>query len=174
MSPGAAGRDLSVTLVALLKLIHVASAIWFFAGLIARWYALSAASRATDVRLTRAVADLGGRFENAMIIPGSTAVLVSGIITALVGGLPLLGPVQGGSSWLLAALLIFAAIMALVPTVFLPRGRLFGAALVEAIEQNQVTPRLRAAFADPIVVRAHWAELIGVGAILALMVLKPF
>ena len=163
-----------MTLFALLKLVHIASAIWFSAGLLGRWYALSAASRAPDIRLTRAFGDLSGRFENAMVIPGSIAVLVSGIITALVGGLPLLGPVQGGSSWLLAALLIFAAIMVLVPTVFLPRGRLFGAALAEATAQDQVTPRLRAAFADRVVVRSHWAELLGVGAILALMVLKPF
>ena len=163
-----------MTLFALLKLVHLASAIWFAAGLLGRWYALSAASRATELKLTRAFADLSGRFENTMVIPGSTAVLVSGVVTALVGGFPLLGPIQGGSSWLLAALVIFAALMALVPTVFLPRGRLFGAALDDAKARDQVTPGLRAAFADPIVVRSHWAELLGVGAILVLMVLKPF
>jgi predicted integral membrane protein DUF2269 len=163
-----------MTLFGLLKLVHVASAIWFSAGLLGRWYALSAASRASELKLTRAFADLSGRFENAMVIPGSTAVLISGIVTALVGGLPLLGPIQGGSSWLLAALVIFAAVMALVPTVFLPRGKAFGAALEDAKARDQVTPGLRAAFADPLVVRAHWAELVGVGAILVLMVLKPF
>ena len=163
-----------MTLFALLKLVHVASAIWFVAGLLGRWYALSAASRASDVKLVRAFADLGGRFENAMVIPGWTAVLASGVITALVGGLPLLGPFQGGSSWLFVALLIFIAILVLVPTVFLPRGRVFGAALADATARNEVTPGLRAAFADPVTVRFHWAELIGVGAILVLMVLKPF
>ena len=163
-----------MTVFALLKLVHVAIAIWFVAGLLGRWYALSAASRASELKLTRAFADLSGRFENTMVIPGSAAVLVSGIVTALVGGLPLLGPIQGGSSWLLAALVIFAALMALVPTVFLPRGKLFGAALDEATARDEVTPGLRAAFADRAVVRSHWAELIGVGAILALMVLKPF
>ena len=163
-----------MTLFTLFKLIHVASAIGFAAGLIGRWYALSAASRAPDVKLTRAFADLGGRFENAMVIPGSTAVLVSGIVTALAGGVPLLGPVQGGSSWLFVALLIFIAIMVLVPTVFLPRGKVFGAALADATARDEVTPGLRAAFADRVVVRSHWAELVGVGAILVLMVLKPF
>jgi uncharacterized membrane protein len=163
-----------VTLFALFKLVHIASAIWFFAGLIGRWYALSAASRATEIKLVRAFADLGGRFENAMVIPGSTAVVVTGIAAALIGGLPLLGPVQDGPSWLLVALLIFIAIVILVPTVFLPRGRLFGAALADATQRNEVTSGLRAAFADKVVVRSHWAELIGVGAILVLMVLKPF
>lgn len=163
-----------MTLFALLKLVHVATAIWFVAGLLGRWYALSAASHASELKLTRAFADLSGRFENTMVIPGSAVVLLSGIVTAIVGGLPLLGPIQGGSSWLLAALVIFAALMALVPTVFLPRGKIFGSALEDAKARDSVTPALRAAFADPVVVRSHWAELIGVGAILALMVLKPF
>jgi hypothetical protein len=158
----------------LFKLVHVVSAVWFVAGLLGRWYALSAADQATDIRLTQALADLGGRFEKTMVIPGSTAVLASGIVTALLGGLPLLGPLQGASSWLLGALLIFIATMALVPTVFLPRGRVFGSALEDATARGQITPRLRAAFADPVVVRAHRAELLGVGAILVLMVLKPF
>lgn len=163
-----------MTLLGLFKLVHVASAIWFAAGLLGRWYALSASARASELKLTRAFADLSGRFENAMVIPGSVAVLLSGIVTALLGGFPLLGPIQGGPSWLLAALLIFAAIMALVPTVFLPRGKIFGAALEDAAARDEVTPRLRTAFADPVTVRSHWAELIGVGAILVLMVLKPF
>jgi uncharacterized membrane protein len=163
-----------MTLLTLFKLVHVASAIWFVAGLLGRWYALSAASRASDVKLTRALADLGGRFENAMVIPGSTAVLVTGVVTALIGGFPLLGPVQGGSWWLLGALLIFLALMVLVPTVFLPRGKVFGAALEDATRRREVTPGLRAAFADRVVAGSHWAELVGVGAILALMVLKPF
>ena len=163
-----------MTLFALLKLVHVASAFWFAAGLLGRWYALSASSRASELKLTRAFVDLGGRFENAMVIPGSTAVLVSGIVVALVGDLPLLGPFQGASSWLFVALLIFIAILVLVPTVFLPRGRIFGAALADATARDEVTAGLRAAFADPLTVRSHWAELIGVGAILVLMVLKPF
>jgi uncharacterized membrane protein len=163
-----------VTFFALFKLVHVASAIWFSAGLLGRWYALSAASRAPDVKLTRAFADLGGRFENAMVIPGSTAVLVSGIVVALIGGFPLFGPFQAGPSWIFAALLLFIAILVLVPTVFLPRGKAFGAALADATARDEVTPSLRAAFADRVVVRSHWAELAGVGAILVLMVLKPF
>lgn len=163
-----------MTLFALLKLVHVASAIWVFAGLLGRFYALGAASRATDIRLTRACADLGGRFETTMVIPGSIAVLISGIVTALVGGVPLLGPLQSGPGWIAVSLLLFAAALALVPTVFLPRGRVFGAALEDATARGEVTPGLKAAFADPVVVRSHWGELAGIGFILVLMVLKPF
>ena len=70
-----------------------------------------------------------------MVIPGSTAVLASGVVAAIAGGLPLLGPIQGGSSWLFVALLIFIA-----------------------SARNEVTPGLGAAFADPVVVRSHWAD----------------
>ena len=163
-----------MTLSALFKLIHVASVIWMFAGLLGRFYALGAGSRATDIRLTGAFVDLGGRFEKTMVIPGSSVVLISGIVTALVGGFPLLGPVQNGPAWIFVSLLLFAASLALVPTVFLPRGRIFGAALENATARGEVTPGLKAAFADPVVVRSHWGELVGFGLIFVLMVLKPF
>ncbi|OLC20267.1 MAG: hypothetical protein AUH33_04085 [Chloroflexi bacterium 13_1_40CM_68_21] len=163
-----------MTLFALFKLIHVASVVWMFAGLLGRFYALGAASRATEIRLTRAFADLGGRFETTMVIPGSSVVLVSGIATALVGGFPLFGPLQGEPAWIFVSLLLFAATLALVPTVFLPRGKNFGAALEDATAQGEVTPKLKAAFADPVVVRSHWVELAGFGLIFVLMVLKPF
>jgi predicted integral membrane protein DUF2269 len=162
-----------VTLFAVFKLIHVASVIWLFAGLLGRFYALGAASRATDIRFTRAFADLGGRFETTMVIPGSSAVLISGIATAFVGGFPLLGPLQNGPAWIFVSLVLFAVTLALVPTVFLPRGRVFGAALEQATARGEVTPGLKAAFTDPVVVRSHWGELIGFGLILVLMVLKP-
>src|SRR5207245_2246382 len=55
-----------------------------------------------------------------MVSPGSIVVLISGIVTALVGGFPLLGPVQNGPAWIFVSLLLFAASLALVPTVFLP------------------------------------------------------
>ena len=109
-----------------------------------------------------------------MVIPGSSVVLISGIATALAGGFPLLGPLQNEPAWIFVSLLLFAATLALVPTVFLPRGRTFGAALEDATVRGDLTPSLRAAFADPVVARSHWGELVGFGLILVLMVLKPF
>ena len=93
-----------------------------------------------------------------MVIPGSSAVLISGIATALAGGFPLLGPLQNEPAWIFVSLLLFAATLALVPTVFLPRGRTFGAALEDATVRGDLTPSLRAAFADPVVARSHWEE----------------
>jgi uncharacterized membrane protein len=158
----------------LIKLVHVASAMWLVGGLFARFLALGAASRCADVRTTQALTELAGRFENLMVIPASMVLLVTGIIAALLGGFPLLGPVQGGPWWLVVSLLLYFGSLVLVPTVFLPRGRLFGAALDDALARDEVTPSLRAAFADRVVARSHRGEFIGVGVIVALMVLKPF
>lgn len=158
----------------LIKLVHVASAMLLVGGLFARFLALGAASRSGQIRTTQALTELAGRFENRMVIPASMTLLATGILAALLGGFPLLGPIQGGASWLFVSLLLYIATIVLVPTVFLPRGRVFGAALDDAVARDEVTPGLRAAFADRVVARAHWAEFIGVGVIVVLMVLKPF
>jgi hypothetical protein len=51
---------------------------------------------------------------------------------------------------------------------------MFAASLQEASAQGQITPALRTQIADPVVRRAHAAEMLGVGLIVALMVFKPF
>jgi uncharacterized membrane protein len=158
----------------LMKLLHVASAMVLVGGLVARFLALGAASRSGDIRTTQALTELGGKFETQMVIPASMTLLVTGVLAALLGGFPLLGPVQGGPWWLLVSLVLYVATIVLVPTVFLPRGRVFGAALDDAVARDEVTSGLRAAFADRVVARSHWAEFIGVAVIVVLMVLKPF
>ncbi len=164
-----------MTWFALLKLVHIASAMWLVGGLLCRYVALRAASRSDDLGSTRAIVDVAGRYENWMVIPGSIAVLLSGLLTAMLGGLPLLGPVQGGASWVPLSLIIFMLALGLLPPlVFLPRGRLFGQALDEAVALGRVTGELRRAFADRAVARAHSVELVGLAVIVALMVLKPF
>ena len=163
-----------MTLLALAKLVHVASAIWMVSGLLGRAYELDASGRATDVRVTKILADLAGRFDTTMVIPGMGAVLISGIATAWIGQYAILGPFQDGPLWIFGSLLLFLAISVLVPTIFLPRGKLFGAALDEAISRGQVTARLRGAFADPAARWAHRSELAAIALIVALMVLKPF
>ncbi len=133
-----------MTWFALLKLVHIASAMWLVGGLLCRYVALRAASRSDDLDSTRAIVDVAGRYENWMVIPGSIAVLLSGLLTAMLGGLPLLGPVQGGASWVPLSLIIFMLALGLLPPlVFLPRGRLFGQALDEAVALGRVSCELR-------------------------------
>jgi hypothetical protein len=75
---------------------------------------------------------------------------------------------------MLAALILSLGIAAIVPTIFLPRGRRFAVVFDGARTAGRVTPELHAAFADPTVRAAHVAELIALAVIVALMVLKPF
>ena len=114
-------------------------------------------------------------FENRMAIPGSTAVLVLGLLAAWRHGYPILGFIQGGAvSWVLVSLVLFLTIIPVIVLVFVPSGRVFKAALNDAVARGRVTPELHAAFRDPIVRAAHYYELGVVSVILALMVLKPF
>jgi hypothetical protein len=68
---------------------------------------------------------------------------------------------------------LYLSIMVLVPTVFIPRGKRFGATLDDAIRSGSVTDRLKAAFRDPVVRAAHVWELVAIALIIWLMILKP-
>ena len=155
----------------LLILLHVASAFWFVAGLLGRGITIARARAAGDVELMANLMDLAGRFERLMVIPGSMVVVALGLVAAWVGDVPFTGD---GNWWLLTSLLLFVAIGLLVPTVFLPRGRVFEHAFEDAKAKGEITPELRAALDDPAVRNARWLELIVVAIILSLMVTKPF
>jgi len=152
-------------------LLHVAIAFWFVAGMLGRNLTMAKARAATDIGTLEELVELSGRFERLMVIPGSFAVLVAGLLAAWSEGQPLAGT---GDWWLLTSLILFVAIGLLVPTVFLPRGRIFEAALQDARARGQVTPELRTALRDPAVRNARAAELIVVAIIVTLMVTKPF
>jgi hypothetical protein len=161
--------------IAAVKVLHAFTGIWFVAGVIGRGLTQVRAERTSDIGVVKALVELIGRFDSLMVIPGSMAVLVLGVVAAWIEGVPLFGFIQGArSNWLLVALILFATIMALVPTVFIPRGRGFGAALDEAVSAGRVTDRLSAAFRDPVVRAAHIWELIALTLIVWLMIAKPF
>jgi hypothetical protein len=158
----------------LVVLAHALAGVLFFAGLVGRWIALDQASRADDIRDVPVALRVSSRFER-MVIVGANVVLVLGVAAALARGVPFLGPLQGaGVNWLFVSLLLFLSILPIVPLVFLPSGRVFAAALEAAIAAGQVTPKLRAAFHDPVVRAAHVYELGVVTIVLVLMLTKPF
>jgi len=154
----------------LLKLAHVALAMAFAAGIVGRIVVLSRAARSDDVERAAELTELAGPFERTVIF-SSMAVLPAGLATAWAQGYDWLGLTTG---WMLASVAIYAALVALVPTIFVPRGRIFEAALAEARRDGAVTPALRTAFSDPAVRFARNAEVVGLAVIVALMVLKPF
>ena len=105
------------------------------------------------------------------VIRGGPAILLAGMATAWAQGYPWLGLTTG---WMLLSVILLLSPLPLVPLVFLPRGRIFEAALADARRQGVMTLELRAAFADPAVAFARRWELTAVAIVVVLMVTKPF
>jgi hypothetical protein len=139
------------------------------AGLIGRWILLRRAAASDEVEEAARLSDLAGPFER-LVVTSSMLVLPAGLATAWAQGYEWLGLT---TLWMGASVVLYIAASLLVPTVFLPRGRVFEAALSDARARGVVTSELRAAFADPAVRSARTFEVVGVAVIVALMVLKP-
>lgn len=161
---------MDVSLAAFVVFLHVATAFLFVGGLIGRWIVLGRARRSDDLAEIDTLLPVADRFEK-IVIPGSAAVLVLGLLAMWVQDRPLF---EEGGYWLLASLVLFLSLMPLVPLIFLPRGRVFEAALDDARGRGSVTPELTTAFHDPRVAFARTYEVVVVSVIVALMVLKPF
>ena len=158
----------------LLVIGHAFLGIVFFAGLLGRGVVLALAERARTIEAMRALTKAASPFEWIVIRLGSVALLL-GLATAIAQGRPFLGPLQGAPfDWLFASILLLLTAAPLPPLVFLPRGRVFDAALDEATERQEVTPALMAAWRDPVTRAAHAWELLVVTIVLLLMLAKPF
>lgn len=163
-----------MNLAMLLKLAHVFTVLAFVGGLLGRQFTLSQAARSTDVRNVRSLVTLAGRFERLLVIPGSQALGLFGLFTALRQGQPLLGFLQGASSnWLLISIVLVLSIAPVIIWVFLPAGRRFEQALLAAEAQDRVTPELTAAFHDRGVAAGHAYEIAVTVIVTVLMVAKP-
>jgi predicted integral membrane protein DUF2269 len=155
--------------------LHVSSAILMIAGLIGRELTRRQARNSADIDTLIALMKASGQFESRLVIPGSMAMLVLGVIVAIMGGWPLFGFMQGAdANWLFISLLLTLANFPLIAFVFLPRGKVYEAALNQAVSQGQVTGALTAAFDDSAVRAGHIIEGVLVGVVLFLMVAKPF
>ena len=87
----------------------------------------------------------------------------------------MLGVLQGAPiQWPLVSLLLFLSIIPIIVVVFLPRGRVFRAALEEATRERRITPGLSAALNDPWVHAARIYEIAMLVVVTVLMVAKPF
>jgi hypothetical protein len=158
-----------------LVLLHVISAFALIAGLIGREMTRAYARRQEEIDLFARFIDLSGWFESKLVIPGSNAVLVLGLVAGWVLGWPVFGVLQGSPiNWLFVSLLLFLTFIPLVTLIFLPRGKIFAQRLGEARAQGIITPELRAAMDDPVVQAAHIYEAAAVVVIIYLMVMKPF
>lgn len=162
-----------MTVLGLLKLLHVLSAMWLVSGLLGRAVVLYSARRAPEMRVLKAIADVSGRLENLMIAPGIFAVLATGIATALVGGISLFGPFGGGPLWVFIPVVIMLIAIVTTP-ITLGHDRAWGQALEDAAGQGAVTDRLRAYLDGRAMLRRYAPDVGFVAFIVVLMVLKPF
>lgn len=152
-------------------LAHVVSAFWLTAGIVGRDVTLARARQASDVHDVSVTADLAGRFDRLLVIPGSMAVLVLGLASVWAEHLDI---TASGNRWALAALLLYLSIMPFVPLVFVPKGRVFDAALSDAVARGEITPGLTASLHDPLTRVARTYEWIAIALVVVLMVVKPF
>jgi hypothetical protein len=154
----------------LLKLGHISLAFAMVTGLLGRWILLTRAAGTDDVERAHLLAEAAGPFERIVQVVSPLVVLV-GLFTAWAQGYPWLGLTTG---WMLLTVLLIIPILVSIPIVFVPRGRVFEAAMSGAREAGTVTPALRAAWADPAVAMARRYELVATAVIVFLMVVKPF
>lgn len=156
-----------------MKFFHVVTAMWFICGLVGRALLIYQASRVTDIKIVAALVNMRHRLDIWMVIPGSLAVLGFGLMTAWLQHWPVLG--NGVSiNWLLVSTMLYASVFPLIKFVFIPRGKIFGAAVEEALVQNQITPALTAAFHNRAVAWSHFYGYEATTLIIILMVTKPF
>jgi uncharacterized membrane protein len=164
-----------LTLTSLFEYLHVVSAIAVITGIAGRNLTMGQVPRSKTIADVRTLSRLASVFDIWFVRPFSLLVLVLGLITAYRAGWPILGFIEGASTdWLLASLIIYATVIALVPLVFVPRGRLFDEALDTAAPDGAMTTQLVAAVKDPAIFAAHAYEIGAAAVIVFLMVTKPF
>ena len=158
----------------LLVATHALIGAVFLGGLIGRWIVLGLAEGAETLATMQALTRAARPFERIVIV-GSVLVLVLGVAAAIAQGRPFLGPLQSGRvDWLFVSLIIYLSVLPLVRLVFLPRGRVFDAAMEDAVTRGELTGELARTWRDPVVRAAHLYELVAVSIVFVLMVAKPF
>ena len=159
----------------LVRFLHITTAIVFIGGIFARQVVRSYAKKTDDVKIFSALSQAAGQIERFMVIPGNLAVILFGVLLALIRGYPIFGFLQGASqNWLFVSNILLASGIFVVPLVFLPRGKKFDLVLADALVEGQITPELRAELDDRVVRFAHLYENVMVVVVVALMVFKPF
>jgi uncharacterized membrane protein len=88
----------------IMKLLHVAFVIAFVGNIATGFLWHSHAAETRDPRLIAHVVDGIIRSDRVFTIPGVIGIVVTGVVTAMTGNLPLLG-----TGWILWALILFTA-----------------------------------------------------------------
>lgn len=155
-----------------LKLVHICCVLVLISGLLGRFLVRMRLPTTRSLESLQDLMLLVDRFDGWLVVRGSQATLVTGLLLGWVGGWPYL--TAGRPTWIFVSLLLFLSTVPLVIFVFVPRGRAFGKVFQAAIAEQRITPELRSALADPAVRAATAYESVAIGLTLGLMVFKPF
>jgi uncharacterized membrane protein len=159
----------------IVKFLHILAVTITVGGMFARQLVRGLAKRSDDIKTVAALTNVAVRIDRAMVIPWSNAILVMGIILAVIQKWPIFGFLQGASqNWLLVSNILLVMMLTLIPTMFVPHNKKVESILQSALAEGRVTSELSAALDDNKNKLAHHAEEVIVLAITALMVLKPF
>jgi uncharacterized membrane protein len=159
-----------------MKLLHVLAAFWFIGGLLGRDIAFWRARQGRNVHEVSALLQISDFFERWSVTSTSITVLIFGLVITFMGDWPLFGSPQGGAAnWLLVSIILSLIIGGAIGALRLvPRRKQREQAFLAALEQNSITPELRAALDDKVVNSFRKIELAVMVIIIALMVMKPF
>src|SRR5688572_25870482 len=166
-----------MTLALILKLLHILASFALVGGEIGRTLAFQRARQATDVKIVAEMLQLFTFLTTKFVSVGGVVTVLLGLVTAGAqgGAVLILGFLMGGEiNWVLASLVLYIVIMAIIFSVSVPRGKVLGQALGAALGQGKITPELTAALNDRALNTAQVIVQILILAIIVLMVLKPF
>lgn len=159
----------------ILRVLHIASAMLFIGGVVARQVLRSLARTTHDIRSFVVLNHAGGRIETRMVMPGFLGVIGFGVLLALTTRTPMAGWLQGGTqNWLLVSLLLLLVDILTVPVINRHRGKHYDGLVQEAVATGQMTPQLRAELATTTLRWMYCTQLVVPMVIAVLMVLKPF
>ncbi|GAC1390756.1 MAG: hypothetical protein NVSMB38_09390 [Ktedonobacteraceae bacterium] len=148
----------------LIKVLHILAVTAVIGGVVGRVLIRARLLRLDDIYIVREFVSLEGHFDQWLVVYGSTAMLLTGLLLTWLGHWPLLN--AGVSTWTLVGAVLFR--------VFIPRGKIFSEVFQQALAQKRVAVELSAAFSDR-VIRACWLyKYLMLPVVLALMVIKPF
>ena len=159
----------------IVKFLHILAVAITVGGMFARQMVRGIAKKSEDVKAVVSLTQIVHRIDRVMIIPWSSAMLLFGIILAVMLKWPIFGFLQGADkNWLLVSNILLVIMQGLIPGVFLPHNKKVATLLQTALAEGHVTSELSTALNDKKNQMAHHAEEIIILVVAALMVLKPF
>lgn len=161
-----------MNLYGLVKVLHILAVTAFISGVVGRALIRARLLRLDDIHIVSEFIQLEGHFDEWLVVRGSIATGLSGLLLTWLGHWPL---VQAGvPTWTLVGAMLFLATIPLVIWVYIPRGKVFSMVFAEALAQKRVTVELRAALSDQVIRTSYLYEYLMLPVVLTLMVIKPF